>query len=63
MSYNAAGVLSHIASGGVEAWTIERPTRSEVLERMVAAIERWDLASKRNINYRSEDFYHYHIHI
>ncbi|KAK4292197.1 hypothetical protein Pmani_035017 [Petrolisthes manimaculis] len=53
VSYNAAGVLSHIASGGAEAWTIEHPTRSEVLERMVAAIERWDLASKRNINYRS----------
>ncbi|XP_050688966.1 protein zer-1 homolog [Eriocheir sinensis] len=53
VSYNAAGVLSHIASGGAEAWTIDRPTRAEVLERMVAAIERWDLASKRNINYRS----------
>ncbi|MPC27462.1 protein zer-1 homolog [Portunus trituberculatus] len=53
VSYNAAGVLSHIASGGPEAWTIDRPTRAEVLERMVAAIERWDLASKRNINYRS----------
>lgn len=52
VSYNAAGVLSHIASGGPEAWTIDRPTRAEVLERMVAAIERWDLASKRNINYR-----------
>lgn len=53
VSYNAAGVLSHIASDGVEAWTIDHPTRNEVLERMVAAIERWDLASKRNINYRS----------
>lgn len=53
VSYNAAGVLSHIASGGAEAWTIDHPTRAEVLERMVAAIERWDLASKRNINYRS----------
>ncbi|KAG0730508.1 Protein zer-1 [Chionoecetes opilio] len=53
VSYNAAGVLSHIASGGAEAWTIDCPTRAEVLERMVAAIERWDLASKRNINYRS----------
>ncbi|KAK7074095.1 Protein zer-1 [Halocaridina rubra] len=53
VSYNAAGVLSHIASGGAETWTIEEPTRAEVLERMVAAIERWDLASKRNINYRS----------
>lgn len=53
VSYNAAGVLSHIASGGAESWTIKKPTRAEVLERMVAAIERWDLKSKRNINYRS----------
>lgn len=53
VSYNAAGVLSHIASDGVEAWTIETPTREEVLRRMVMAIERWDLEAERNINYRS----------
>ena len=52
MSYNAAGVLSHIASDGPDAWKIESPSREEVLERMVDAIERWDLSSKRNINYR-----------
>lgn len=52
VSYNAAGVLSHIASDGAEAWTTDRPTRAEVLERMVAAIERWGLASTRNIDYR-----------
>ncbi|XP_076034318.1 protein zer-1 homolog [Oratosquilla oratoria] len=53
VSYNAAGVLSHIASDGHHTWTIESPTREEVLERMVAAIERWNLSAKRNINYRS----------
>ena len=53
VSYNAAGVLAHIASDGADAWTIARPTRYSVLVRMVEAIERWDLSAERNINYRS----------
>ena len=53
MSYNAAGVLAHMASDGEASWLIEEPTRKEVLERMVSAIERWNLDTKRNINYRS----------
>lgn len=55
VSYNAAGVISHIASDGPEVWTVSDPSRSEVLNKMVAAIERWDLTSQRNINYRSFD--------
>ncbi|KAH8347140.1 protein zer-1 homolog isoform X1 [Drosophila kikkawai] len=53
VSYNAAGVLAHIASDGAEAWTIKTPSREHVLERMVAAIQRWNIKSERNINYRS----------
>uniref|UniRef100_A0A1B6E2J9 Protein zer-1 homolog n=1 Tax=Clastoptera arizonana TaxID=38151 RepID=A0A1B6E2J9_9HEMI len=53
VSYNAAGVLSHMASDGVEAWTIEAPEREKVLNRMVLAMERWSLDTERNINYRS----------
>ncbi|KAH8317285.1 hypothetical protein KR074_012500 [Drosophila pseudoananassae] len=53
VSYNAAGVLAHIASDGADAWTIKTPTREHVLDRMVAAIQRWNLKSERNINYRS----------
>ncbi len=53
VSYNAAGVLAHMASDGAEAWTIDDPPREEVLGRMVSAIERWDINTKRNINYRS----------
>lgn len=53
VSYNAAGVLAHIASDGVAAWTIESPSREEVLNRMFQAIERWNLETERNINYRS----------
>ncbi|EDV50167.1 protein zer-1 homolog isoform X1 [Drosophila erecta] len=53
VSYNAAGVLAHIASDGADAWTIKTPSREHVLERMVAAIQRWNIKSERNINYRS----------
>lgn len=52
-SYNAAGVLAHMASDGAEVWKIAEPTRTEVLERMVVALDRWDINTKRNINYRS----------
>ncbi|XP_078051692.1 protein zer-1 homolog isoform X2 [Augochlora pura] len=51
--YNAAGVLAHIASDGVEAWTVSSPSRDEVLKLMVQAIEQWDIRTGRNINYRS----------
>lgn len=53
VSYNAAGVISHIASDGPEVWTVDVPSRQDVLKRMVQAIERWNLNSPRNINYRS----------
>ena len=52
-SYNAVGVLAHMASDGAEAWTIDKPTRSEVLEKMVTTINQWDIDTKQNINYRS----------
>ncbi|XP_013390971.1 protein zer-1 homolog [Lingula anatina] len=53
VSYNAAGVLSHMASDGAEAWTLTDLPRSQVLRAMVNAIQRWDLNTNRNINYRS----------
>lgn len=53
MSYNAAGVLAHMASDGPDAWTVDDPTRDSVLKRLAAAVERWDLRAERNINYRS----------
>ncbi|XP_022121517.1 protein zer-1 homolog [Pieris rapae] len=53
VSYNAAGVIAHIASDGPEAWTIREPSRTAVLNRMSAAIHRWDRKAERNINYRS----------
>lgn len=52
VSYNACGVLSHIMFDGPEAWVIPEPCRQEVVNRMSAAIKRWDVNSRRNINYR-----------
>ncbi|XP_053624950.1 protein zer-1 homolog [Plodia interpunctella] len=53
VSYNAAGVLAHMASDGPEAWTVEEPARAAVLARVADAVQRWDLRAERNINYRS----------
>lgn len=53
VSYNAAGVLAHIASDGGDSWKIMSPSREDVLDSLVKNIERWDLSIDRNINYRS----------
>ncbi|XP_056586173.1 protein zer-1 homolog [Triplophysa dalaica] len=53
VSYNACGVLSHIMFDGQEVWSMEEPTRSHVMDKMWAAIQSWDVTSRRNINYRS----------
>jgi Zyg-11 family protein len=55
VSYNAAGILAHIASDGMEVWETHLPEveRESVMERMRVAISRWKINSKRNINYRS----------
>jgi Zyg-11 protein homolog len=45
--------LAHIASDGAEAWTILAPSRELVLDRLMQAVDRWDLNAERNINYRS----------
>lgn len=53
VSYNAAGVLAHMASDGPEVWTVDEPARDAVLNRVAEAVNRWDLHAERNINYRS----------
>ncbi|XP_066149153.1 protein zer-1 homolog [Euwallacea fornicatus] len=53
VSYNAAGVISHIASDGPDFWVVVEPSRQDVLDRMIKAIDSWNLESPRNINYRS----------
>lgn len=64
MSYNAAGVLSHMLSDGEDCWTIPLPRRQDVVHRIVQAIKRWPLDSKRNINYRYINYLlSYHVFI
>ncbi|XP_053206077.1 protein zer-1 homolog isoform X2 [Panonychus citri] len=56
VSYNAAGILSQLVSDGPDVWHAylrEVVERDVVLSRMVTAIGRWTINSKRNINYRS----------
>lgn len=56
VSYNAAGILSHIASDGLQYWQQYLPfdcKQEDMLSRMRFAISRWKINSKRNINYRS----------
>ncbi|RWS15684.1 protein zer-1-like protein, partial [Dinothrombium tinctorium] len=55
VSYNAAGILSHIVSDGPDFWnsTLPQVDRNAILHRMREAISRWKINSKRNINYRS----------
>src|SRR5690606_10177025 len=55
VSYNSAGILAHIASDGAEIWNRylgAHFNRNAMLSRMELAIMRWDINSKRNINYR-----------
>lgn len=52
VSYNACGVLSHIVFDGPEAWAMEEPLRDTVMDKMMDAIQSWDVTSRRNINYR-----------
>jgi len=52
-SINAAEVLSHMASDGPAAWTISCPPRDLVLERLVRAVDTWDINTDRNISYNT----------
>lgn len=74
ISYNAAGILSHIGklkniyiwvafqcsltlitvSDGEEVWNrlLPKTDRLDILYRMRVAIGRWQINSRRNINYR-----------
>lgn len=55
--YNSVGVLVHIMSDGEEVWKsyehLDQHDRQSVIEDVETAIDKWDLKSERNINYRS----------
>jgi Zyg-11 family protein len=55
--YNSVGVLVHIMSDGEAEWkkhdSLDEHERQSVIEDVETAIDKWDLKSERNINYRS----------
>lgn len=68
IAYNSAGVLVHIMSDGVSAWSVTSggggdttatttaatlDDRDTVIRDIETAIDKWDINSDRNINYRS----------
>uniref|UniRef100_A0A0K0DSC2 RNI-like protein n=1 Tax=Strongyloides stercoralis TaxID=6248 RepID=A0A0K0DSC2_STRER len=53
ISYNSAGVLSHLISDGEEAFKGLVFKREDVMKKVDAAIFKWNLKTRRFINYRS----------
>jgi Zyg-11 family protein len=56
IAYNSAGVLVHIMSDGLELWNsteLVNQNRPSVIQDIETAIDKWDINSDRNINYRS----------
>lgn len=53
VSYNSAGLLSHILSDGEQAWKVTNILRDECMHKIINCIDSWDINSSRNINYRS----------
>jgi Zyg-11 protein homolog len=52
--YNSAGVLAHIMSDGVDVWSkCNLHARDDVIKDLKNVIDKWDINSERNINYRS----------
>ncbi|VVC45249.1 Armadillo-type fold,Armadillo-like helical [Cinara cedri] len=51
--YYAAEIIVHLASDGHKAWTIQSPTRCEVLDHMTRALQSWNLDVILDIRYRS----------
>merc|ERR1719494_1755037 len=53
VSYNSAGVLSHMLSDGASAWNVRKHTRDECMQHIEESIDQWNINASRNINYRS----------
>lgn len=54
--YNSAGVLVHIMSDGPAAWQMNEDQthdRDLVIRDIEVSVDKWNLKSERNINYRS----------
>ncbi|XP_048586884.1 protein zer-1 homolog isoform X2 [Nematostella vectensis] len=55
VSYNAAGILCHLASDGPTAWTAETMSlsRDQAMRKLIDCVEKWDIGATRQMSYRS----------
>lgn len=53
VTYNAGGIISHLASDGPSCWTNTVVSRDQALQRLEETIEKWDLKAPRQMSYRS----------
>lgn len=53
VSYNAAGILCHLASDGAQAWTNSTLDRDEAMRNLVQTVEEWNIEATRQMSYRS----------
>ncbi|CAG0882850.1 unnamed protein product [Darwinula stevensoni] len=53
VSDEATRFLVNLLSDGEKAWTIEKPTRNEILDHLVAVLDSRDLSTRRNVKVTS----------
>ena len=52
VSSHAAAFLVLLAADGPEAWTVENPSRGDVLGEVEATIDQWQLETSRGVKFR-----------
>lgn len=53
VTYNAGGIISHLAFDGPNNWTNKEVSRDQALQRLDKTIETWDITAHRQMSYRS----------
>lgn len=53
VSYFAAGIVAHLASDGVQSWTVRSYTRDEMLNELGNAVSQWKVPDSEMVAYRS----------
>lgn len=52
-SFHAAGIIASLASDGIEAWTISKPSREFALDQMIGALQKWDFECYKIVEFTS----------
>lgn len=53
VTYNAGGIVSHLAFDGVNNWTSHTVSRTQALQRLAETVDKWDIETARQMSYRS----------